>query len=209
MDVLDQSRPLSLKALRRLARRYYKQLLAGGALAVAATFGILVSMPAFADDGETKTPLAACDFTTLPLTSACAAMVTAPLTGTAGDYLVTLPGGGTLTIAVDATGMVTGATVSGLATGFTASVPTIDKEDNKVSVTVTSPTGAVVDVHASVKPPTTAGSPATVTAKAKPGETEDAEEATETAESSSALSEHKGAGGGEHHPTGGGGGGGD
>src|ERR1700736_1318599 len=111
MDVIELSRRLSPRALRRLAKRYRKQLVAGASLAAAAAFSIMLSIPVLAHDGETKTPPAACDFTTLPLTGACSALVTAP-TATAGDYLVTLPGGGTLTITVDATGAVSSAAVS-------------------------------------------------------------------------------------------------
>jgi len=212
MDLVELSGRLSPRALRRLVRRYRKQLVAGASLAAAAAFSIMLSIPVFAHDGETKTPPAACDFTTLPLTSACAAMITAPTT-TAGDYLVTLPGGGTLTITIDATGAVSGATVAGL-TGFTASVPTVDKDKDKVNVTLTSTDGTqVINVSASVKQPATAGGPATVKAKVKPAEKEDADDANEANEANkpadnesanNTLSDHQGGGGREH-----GGGGGD
>jgi hypothetical protein len=204
MDVIELSRKLSPRALRRLARRYRKQLIAGASLAAAAAFSIMLSIPVFAHDGETKTPLAACDFTTLPLTAACAGVVTAPTT-TAGSYTVALPGGGTLTIMIDATGAVSSADVSGL-TGFTASVPVIDKDKDKVSVTLTSTDGTqVINVNTSVKPPATAGGPATVKAKVKPAEKDDADdanEATETEGTNSTLSDTK-TGGGGHHSGGG------
>jgi hypothetical protein len=204
MDIPDLSRRFTPRALLRLAKRYRKKLIAGGSLVVAAVFAVMLAIPALADEGETKTPPPACDFTTLPLTAACAAIVTAPA-ATAGDYFVTLPGGGTLTISIDGTGVVTGATVAGL-TGFTASVPVVDKDGDKVKVTLTSTDGTqVINVSASVKPPATPGGPATVKAKAKPGEKEDADEANEAAEGSgSTLSEHKGGGGGDHHHEGGG-----
>jgi len=83
MDLIDLSRRLSPRALCRLAKRYRKQLVAGASLAAAAAFSIMLSIPVLAHDGATKTPPAACDFTTLPLTAACSALVTAPAT-TAG-----------------------------------------------------------------------------------------------------------------------------
>jgi hypothetical protein len=207
MDLIDLSRRLSPRALRRLVKRYRKQLVAGASLAAAAAFSIMLSIPALAHDGETKTPPAACDFTTLPLTAACSALVTAPAT-TAGNYLVTLPGGGTLTLTIDATGAVTGAAVSGL-TGFTASVPIVDKDGDKVSVTLTSTTDPtqVINVKASVKPPATAGGPATVKAKVKPAEKEEADEPNEANEPAEApddtLGDHQGGGGREDGDGGG------
>jgi hypothetical protein len=212
MDLLELSRRLSPRALRRLAVRYRKQLIAGASLAAAAGFSIMLSIPAFANDGETKTPPAACDFTTLPLTAACAAMVTPPAVAvpptTAGDYVVTLPGSGTLTLTIDASGKVTGAAVA--ITGFTFSVPNIDKDGDKVTVTLTSSDGTqVINVKASVKPPATAGGPATVKAKLRPAEKEDADEANEstdahdTADAAKTLSAQKSGGGGEHHGGGG------
>jgi hypothetical protein len=217
MDLVELSRRLSPRALRRLARRYRKQLVAGASLAAAAAFSIMLSIPVFAHDGETKTPPAACDFTTLPLTTACAALVTPPAVAvpptTAGDYVVTLPGSGTLTLTIDASGKVTGAAV--VITGYTFSVPTIDKDGDKVSVTLTSvadPT-QVIKVTASVRPPATANGPATVKATVKPAEKEDADDANEANEANkpadnesanNTLSDHKGGGGREH-----GGGGGD
>ena len=80
-----------------------------------------------------------------------------------------------------------------------------------MTVTLTSTDGTQVNVKASVKAPTTAGGPATVKAKLRPAEKEDADEANEApkaaADNESAnntLSDHKGGGGREH-----GGGGGD
>jgi hypothetical protein len=216
MNLIDLSRRLSPRALRRLAKRYRKQLVAGASLAAAAAFSIMLSIPALAHDGETKTPPAACDFTTLPLTAACAALVTPPAVAvpptTAGDYVVTLPGTGTLTLTIDASGKVTGAAVA--IPGYTFSVPAIDKDGDKVSVTLTKsgdPT-QVIKVTASVKAPATANGPATVKAKIRPVEKEDADEANEANETPKAadpantLSDHKlggGGGGGEHHHGGG------
>jgi hypothetical protein len=91
-------------------------------------------------------------------------------------------------------------------------VPTIDKDGDKVTVTLTSTDGTQVNVKASVKAPTTAGGPATVKAKLRPAEKEDADEANEATETPKAadpantLSDHKlggGGGGGEHHHGGG------
>src|ERR1700730_12456316 len=211
MDLFDLSRRLSPRALRRLAKRYRKQLVAGASLAAAAAFSIMLSIPVLAHDGETKTPLAACHFTTLPVTAACAGVVTAATT-TAGDCMIARPEGATLSLTIDGTGAVTGAAVAGL-TGFTASVPVIDKDGDKVTLTLTSTTdpNQVINIKASVKPPATAGGPATVKAKVKPAEKEEADEANEASEANepadaptNALSDHKGGGGRQH-----GGGGGD
>lgn len=199
MDQLDLSRRLRPRALRRLANRYRRQLIGGASLAAAAAATIVLAAPALAHDGlRTPTPLAACS-ATVPLTTPCSAAVTAPAT-TAGDYTVTLPGIGTLTITIDANSVVTGATVSGL-TGFTASTPKVDKDGDRVTVTLTSTTdpNQVYKLKVAVKAPATAGGPATVTAKVKAVEKKDADEANEAAEFAKLLSQHKGVGIGEHH----------
>jgi hypothetical protein len=201
MDVIELSRKLSPRALRRLARRYRKQLIAGASLAAAAAATLMLAAPALADEGEihpTPTPCA----TSLPLTTPCAAPVMNPATG---SYTVTLPGIGTLSITVDpTTSLITTATFT-LASGttFTASAVTINEDNNKASVTVTDGT-AVYTVAAKVKPSATG---LVVTAKVKTPEKEDADE-TEKPEAPNTATPLKSSGGngGEHHGSGGGGG---
>ena len=220
MNVIDLSRRLSLRALRRLANRYRRQLLGGASMAILAASSILLAVPAMAHDGK-ATPLAAC---TTPLVTPCAPAVSPTPAAGVLDYMVTLPGIGTLNITLDATGAVSAASVSGVDPAAFTSVVTTDGDKDKVTVTLTSVTDPTVVYKAtvSVKPPAVAGGAPTITAKLKSPEKVDADEAGETAaetaaeaaaeaaEKSSAkpLSAPKGGSDG-HHGGGSGGGGND
>ncbi len=156
MYELDLSRRLSPRTLRRL-------LIGGASLATAAAATLVLAAPALAHD-KTATPLSPC--TSPPLTTPCSATATP----SAGGYTITLPGIGTLNITLDpTTNAVTGATVSGLDAGFTASAVKVDKDADRVVVTFTSTTNPsqVYKLKVAVKAPATAGAAPTVTAKVK------------------------------------------
>jgi hypothetical protein len=219
MNVIDLSRRLSLKAVRRLATRYRRQLLGGASIGVLAASSILLALPAMAHDG-TATPLAAC---TTPLVTPCAPAVSPTPAAGVLSYTVTLPGIGMLNVVLDATGAVSSATLSGVDPAAFTSVVKVDGDMDKVTVTLTSVTDPTVVYKAtvSVKPPAVAGGAPTITAKLKSPEKEDADEVGETAaeeaaEAAAEAAEHstakpvsapKGGGSGEHHGGSGGGGG--
>ena len=167
MSEIDLSRVLTPRAVRRL-------LIGGASLAAAAGAALVLAGPALAHEGSTPevapAPLAACA-STLPLTTPCSVDVTAG--AMSGDFVVTLPGVGTLNITVDpTTNKVTAASVTGL-TGFTATPVKVDGDGDKVSVTLTSTTdpSQVYVLKVAVKPSATGGPP-TITAKVKAGDTE-------------------------------------
>ena len=201
MTEIELGTVLNPRAVRRL-------LIGGASLAAAAGAAMVLAGPALANEGSTPdvapTPLAACA-SALPLTTPCSVDVTAG--ATAGDFVVTLPGIGTLNITVDpTTNKVTAASVTGL-TGFTAAPVKVDGDGDKVSVTLTSTTdpNQVYILKVAVKPPATAGGPPTITAKVKAGETENEDKDEQKAEhdggsSGAALSDHGGhhKGGGDH-----------
>jgi hypothetical protein len=202
MTQIDLSRVLTPKGVRRF-------LIGGASIAAAAGAAVVLAGPAFANESTSPeappTPLAACA-STLPLTTPCSVDVTAG--ATAGTFMVTLPGVGTLNITVDATtNLVTAASVTGL-TGFTASTPAIGEDGNRVSVTLTSTTdpNQVYVLKVAVKPPATAGGAPTITAKVKAGEKEETDADDQNEQSGdheggngAALSAPKG-----HHQGGGG-----
>ncbi|MDQ6918942.1 MAG: hypothetical protein M3Z98_06250 [Candidatus Dormibacteraeota bacterium] len=211
MNLIDLSRRLSLRAVRRLANRYRRQLVGGVSLTGAVAFSIMLAVPAIAHDGESGTPLAACS-ATLPLTTPCSATVTPTPAAGVTDYAVTLPGVGTLNITIDpVTNLITLAKVTGVDPAFTASAVTINEDGNKASVTLTSADGTqVYTIKASVKPPATAGGAPTITAKVKTPEKEEADDESEASDADDApgaakpVSAPRGGGGGEHKGGGGG-----
>ncbi len=152
-----------LEWARRLPRRLRRIAVRSGAIAIAVVAACAIAVPAFAHDGTKPSPTP-CS-TTAPITLPCAATVNPPASAGA-PYTITLPGIGTLNVTVDANGKITGATVSDLAPGVTASTPTVDSDGDKVSVTFTTAAGQIVKLTVKAKPPTTAGGSPTVTAKA-------------------------------------------
>ena len=203
MTEIDLSRVLTPGAVRRL-------LVGGASLAAAAGAALVLAGPALANEGSTPevapTPLAACA-STLPLTTPCSVDVTAG--AVSGEFVVTLPGVGTLNITVDpTTNKVTAASVTGLS-GFTATPVKVDGDGDKVSVTLTSTTdpNQVYVLKVAVKPSAT-GAP-TITAKVKAGETEN-EDKNEKNEQNEHRGEHDGGSAGatlsdhgDHHEGGG------
>ncbi len=110
MNVIDLSRRLSPRALRRLVNRYRRRLVGGASLATAAALSVMLSVPALAHDG--KTPLAVCS-TTTTLNTPCAAPVTPTPAAGVSAYTVVLPGIGTLSLTIDpTTNLVTAASMS-------------------------------------------------------------------------------------------------
>jgi hypothetical protein len=167
MNLIDLSRRLSPRALRRLVNRYRRQLVGGASLAAAAAFSVMLSVPALAND--VKTPLAPCNGTAT-LTTPCAAPVTPTPAAGVSSYTVVLPGIGTLSVTIDpTTNLVTAASMSSVDPAFTASAVKIDEDTDKVTVTLTSAAdpSVVYKVTVKVKPPETAGGAPTITAKVK------------------------------------------
>ena len=201
MNMIDLSRRLSLRALRRLANRYRRQLVGGASMAVLALSSVAFAVPALAHDGKNGTPLAACS-ATLPLTTPCAAPVTPTPSATVSDYTVTLPGVGTLSITIDPkTNLVTAASMASVDPAFTATAVKIDEDSDKVTVTLTSVAdpSVVYKVSVSVKPPAVAGGAPTITAKVKTPHKEHSEldEQNEKGEHPTLSFS-----GGDHHPGG-------
>jgi hypothetical protein len=191
MNVIDLSRRLSPRALRRFVNRYRKQLLGGGSLAVIAASSILLAVPALAHDG-TATPLPDCS-STLPLKTPCAAPVIPTPAAGVSDYSVTLPGVGTLNITIDpATNQVSAASVASVDAAFTASAVKVDGDGDKVTVTLTSVTDPtqVYKVTVKVKPPATAGGAPIITAKVKARHTETKELGEHQSDSDHGTGDH-------------------
>jgi hypothetical protein len=122
----------------RVAQLPRRATIGVGVAAITLIGAFVLAKPASAhDNGSSPRPTpAAC---TTPLTAGVCSPDVADNGG--GAFAVTLPGVGTLNLTVDpSTGLITDATVSGLAANFTASAVKIDSDKDSAKVVITDTT---------------------------------------------------------------------